>query len=172
MPFFVVQQNISCGLLVYYAAKLREEGKTIDEVISWVEANKMKMCHWVTVDDLFFLKRGGRVSATTAIAGTMLGIKPIIKVDNDGKLATVGKVRGRKQAINHLVEQFDANVVDRDNQVIGIVHGDCEEEAEYLASEIKKICKAKTYMINYLDYVVGSHAGPGTLALFFFANER
>lgn len=164
--------SIGQGLMVYYAVLMQEEGKSIDEIVTWIEENKLKMCHWVTVDDLFFLKRGGRVSATTAIAGTMLGIKPIIKVDNDGKLATVGKVRGRKQAINHLVEQFEKNAVDADNQIIGVVHGDCQDDADYLISEIKKRCKAKNYVCNYLDYVIGSHAGPGTLALFFLGKER
>ena len=164
--------SIGEGLIVYYAALMKEEGKSIDEIVSWIEENRLKLCHWFTVDDLFFLKRGGRVSTTTAIAGTVLGIKPILKVDNDGKLATVGKVRGRKQAINHLVEQFEKNVVDADNQIIGVVHGDCQDDADYLISEIKKRCKAKTYVCNYLDYVIGSHAGPGTLALFFLGEER
>ncbi len=160
------------GLLVYNAALMKEAGKTIEEVRDWVEENKLNMCHVVTVDDLFFLKRGGRVSATTAVAGTMLGIKPLLHIDIDGKLVTTGKIRGRKQAMNYLVEQFDKYAEDKENQIIAIGHGDCQEEAEYIISEIKKKYNIKEIVVNYLDPVIGCHAGPGTLALFFMGSER
>ncbi len=160
------------GLMVYYASILKDEGKTIEEVRDWVEENKHNMCHIVTVDDLFFLKRGGRVSMTTAVAGTVLGIKPLLHIDFDGKLVTTGKIRGRKQAMNFLVEQFLKYAEDKENQIIAIGHGDCEEEAEYIISEIKKKCNVKEVVINYLDAVIGCHAGPGTLALFFMGSER
>jgi len=163
---------IGQGLMVYYAALMREEGKTIEEVRDWVEENKLNMCHIVTVDDLFFLKRGGRVSATTAVAGTMLGIKPLLHIDISGKLVTTGKIRGRKQAMNYLVEQFEKYAEDKENQIIAIGHGDCEEDAEYIISEIKKKYNIKEVVFNFIEPVIGSHAGPGTLALFFLGNER
>ncbi len=160
------------GLLVYYAALMKQEGKTIEEVRDWLEENKLNMCHSVTVDDLFFLKRGGRVSATTAVAGTVLGIKPLLHVDIDGKLVTTGKIRGRKQSMNYLVEQFEKYAEDKENQIIAIGHGDCEEDAKYVISEIKKKYNIKEVVINYLDPVIGCHAGPGTLALFYIGSER
>ena len=160
------------GLLVYYAALMKEEGKTIEEVRDWIEQNKLDMCHVVTVDDLFFLKRGGRVSATTAIAGTMLGIKPLLHIDIDGKLVTTGKIRGRQQSMNYLVEQFEKYALDKENQIIALGHGDCEDDAKYVISEIKKKYNIKEVVMNYLDPVIGCHAGPGTLALFFIGTER
>ncbi len=160
------------GLLVYYACLMREEGKTIEEVRDWLENNKLKLCHWFTVDDLVYLKRGGRISATSAIAGTVLGIKPVMHVDNDGKLVAVSKVRGRKAALNALVNSFFEDAVDCENQIIGIAHADCEEDAQYVASEIKNKYNIKEIVMNYIDPVIGSHSGPGTLALFFMGNER
>ncbi len=160
------------GLMVQYAAIMKEQGKTIEEVRDWVEENKLNMCHSVTVDDLFFLKRGGRVSATTAIAGTVLGIKPLLHIDIDGKLIATGKIRGRKQALNYVAEQFDKYATDTENQIIAIGHGDCLEDAEYVISLIKEKHKVKDVVINFIEPVIGSHAGPGTIALFYMGTER
>ena len=160
------------GLLVYNAVLMREAGKTIEEVRDWVEENKLKMCHWFTVDDLAYLRRGGRISATSAIAGTVLGIKPVMHVDNDGKLVAVSKVRGRKAALDAIVKKFEEMGVEHENQIVALAHADCDEDAEYLISEIKKKYKIREIVINYIDPVIGSHSGPGTIAFFFLGNER
>lgn len=160
------------GMLCYYAAKMRDEGKTIEEVRGWVLDNMMKVNHWVTVDDLKYLRRGGRISATTAVVGTMLNIKPIIKVDDNGKLESVGKVRGRKAAIKTLFEHAQNEAVDPQNQVMFINHADCEDEAVYLADMLKKQLQVKDVVINGLGPVIGSHTGPGLLVVFFFGEHR
>lgn len=160
------------GLMVYYAAKMKEEGKSIDEILSWLEENKLKLCHWFTVDDLFFLKRGGRISATTAIIGSALSIKPVLHVDDNGKLVSVGKARGRKQALNALVSKYEETAINPKDQIVFISHGDCIEDAEYVAEKIKEKFGVKEIVLNYIDPVIGAHSGPGTLALFFIGTER
>ena len=158
------------GLLVWYAAQKRDEGMTIDELTAWVEANKLNICHWVTVDDLSHLKRGGRISATTAIVGTMLNIKPIIFVDNDGHLINTAKVRGRKAAMEYLVKQLQETGTEQDT--VFIAHGDCPEEAELLAKRICEIAQPKELIVVPHEPFTGAHVGPGMLALFFFGDER
>ena len=160
------------GLMVYYAAKMKEEGKSIDEILSWLDENKLNLCHWFTVDDLFFLKRGGRVSGATAVIGSALGIKPVLHVDDNGKLIPVSKVRGRKQATNALVSKMEETAIEPEKQTIFISHGDCLDEAEYVAKCIKEKFGTDDIVINYIDPVIGAHSGPGTLALFFLGNER
>lgn len=160
------------GLIVRYAADMRDEGKSIEQVAKWVEDNKLRMCHWFTVDDLIYLHRGGRVSASAAIIGTIIGVKPIMNMDNDGKLAVVDKVRGRKQSIKRLISEMERNIKDPDGQIAAISHGDCPEEAEYIKSVISEKFNLKEVIVNCLDPVIGSHAGPGTLALFFLGNHR
>ena len=160
------------GLLVYYATRLKAQGKTIDEVRDFVENNKLKLCHWFTVDDLFFLKRGGRVSAASAVVGTMLGIKPVLHVDDAGKLINVAKVRGRKAAIDALFEKMKASVLPEENEAIFISHGDCAEDANYLAQRIRTELGYTHIEINFVGPVIGAHSGPGTLALFFVGNVR
>ena len=160
------------GLMVYYAAKMKEEGKSIDEILSWLDENKLNLCHWFTVDDLFFLKRGGRVSGATAVIGSALGIKPVLHVDDNGKLIPVSKVRGRKQAMNALVSKMEETAIEPEKQTIFISHGDCLDEAEYVAKCIKEKFGTDDIVINYIDPVIGAHSGPGTLALFFLGNER
>ena len=157
------------GLLVYHACRLRDEGKTIDEVRSWVDENKLHICHWVTVDDLSHLKRGGRISATTAIVGTMLNIKPIIYVDNEGRLVNTTKVRGRKAAIDLLAKKLKETGTDMDTVFIG--HGDCPEDAAAL-EEALKAAGAKNVVTGYIGPVIGAHTGPGVLALFFLGTHR
>ena len=158
------------GMLAYHACAKRDAGYSLDELTAWVEENKLKVCHEVTVDDLDHLKRGGRVSATTAFVGSMLNIKPMIRVDNNGKLETVGKVRGRKAAMDLLCKKFDQNAVDRDT--VFIVHGDVPEDAAALEKTLKEKYGVKTVLINYLGGVIGSHTGPGVLAIFFMGNHR
>lgn len=164
--------SVGQGLLVYYAAKMREEGKTIEETADWIYKNRLKLVHQFTVDDLFFLKRGGRLSGGVAIIGTILQIKPVLHVDNEGHLISQEKVNGRKKSINRMVEIFKDNVVDPENQVLGICHGDCIKDAEYLANKVREVANVKDIMIQMLDPVIGAHSGPGTLALFYLGKER
>lgn len=164
--------SIGQGLLVYYAAKMREEGKTVEEVADWVYKNRLNMVHQFTVEDLFFLKRGGRLSGGVAVIGTILQIKPILHVDNEGHLIAVDKVNGRKKSLNKIVERFKENVTDPENQVLAICHGDCIEDAEYLAKKIKEEANVKDIIIEYCDPVLAAHAGPGVVALFYLGKER
>lgn len=160
------------GLLVKYAVEMKKQGKTMEEVAEWVEDNKLKLCHTFTLDDLFFLKRGGRLSGTSAVFGSLMNIKPLMHVADDGKLYVTGKARGRKAAINHLIESVGEKGVDVQNQEIFIVHGDCEDEAKIIGEEVKKRYNVKNVVYNCLDPVIVSHAGPGTLAIFFMGNKR
>lgn len=160
------------GLLCYYAAKMRDAGKTIEEVRDWVLANMMKVNHWVMVDDLKYLRAGGRISATTAVVGTMLNIKPIIRMDDNGKLESFGKVRGRKAAIKALFDYAQKNAVEPQNQVVFINHAECEEDAQYLADMVKRQLQVKDVIINSLGPVIGSHTGPGLLVIFFLGEHR
>jgi DegV family protein with EDD domain len=161
------------GLLVYYAAKMKQGGASLAEVAAWVRENKLKLAHWFTVDDLMFLYRGGRVSRTAAFAGSMLKIKPVMHVDNEGHLIPLEKKHGRKKSIQGLVEHMEATAnAPVADQVVGISHGDCIEDVEYLQSLITKKFGVTKYLVNYVDPVIGAHSGPGTLALFFLASER
>lgn len=160
------------GMLVYYAVMEKRKGKSIEEVRDYVESVKLNMCHWFTVNDLNHLKRGGRVSATTALAGTILQIKPVMHVDNDGKLINVEKAKGRRNSIKRMAQIMEETAVDIENQTIFISHGDCLEDAEYLASVIREKISVKDIIINYVGPVIGTHSGPGTLALFFFGKQR
>jgi len=160
------------GLLVTYAAKQREEGKSIEEVHSWLMDNILHLCHWFTVDDLFFLKRGGRVSASAAVVGTVLGIKPVLHMDNSGRLIPVTKVRGRRKSLDALFEKMELLAINSENQIVYISHGDCINDAEYLANKIKERFGIKDILIHYVDPVIGAHSGPGTVALFFLGKER
>lgn len=160
------------GMAVHYAAKLKNEGKTIEEVAQWVEENKKYICHIFTIDDLFFLKRGGRLSGTSAVFGTLLGIKPLLHAAEDGKLYVTGKARGRAATLEHLITSAGERGTDIENQVVFIVHGDCEDEAIKIGEEIKKRYKVKNIVYNMLDPVIAAHAGPGTLAVFFMGKER
>ncbi len=158
------------GLLVWYAAKKRDEGMSLEELTAWVEENKLKICHWVTVDDLSHLKRGGRISATTAIVGTMLNIKPIIYVDNDGHLINTAKVRGRKSAIEYLVKKYLETGIDPDT--VFIAHGDCPEDAAALEALVREKTDVKNVLTGYVGPVIGAHTGPGVLVLFFLGAHR
>lgn len=160
------------GLLVYKACQARDEGKSLEENAQYIEEIKLKLCHWFTVDDLFFLKRGGRISGVTATVGTMLSIKPILHVDDEGHLINVSKVRGRKAAITELANRMEKLAVHPEDQDIFISHGDCIEDAEKLASIIKERFGNDRITISYVGPVIGAHSGPGTLALFFLGEHR
>jgi DegV family protein with EDD domain len=159
------------GLLALRAAHLRDMGESLSSCASWLEQNKIKMNAFCTVDDLKYLRRGGRISATAAIAGALLNIKPILYGDGSGKFAISGKERGRKKAISTLAEAFKANVINPSNQTIAISHCDCQEDAELLASQLRAL-GANDIIINYYDVCTGAHIGPGTLALFFMGKDR
>ena len=161
------------GLLVWHAVQRARAGASIGEVRDWVEENKLHLAHWFTVDDLMFLFRGGRVSKTAAWAGTMLNIKPVMHVDDEGHLIPLEKVRGRKKSLNALVDHMEKSAVQPiDQQMVFITHGDCLEEAEYVADQVKQRFGVPEVVINYVDPVIGAHSGPGTMALFFLADKR
>ena len=160
------------GLLVWYACKQRDAGSSLEELTAWCEENKHHICHWVTVDDLMYLKRGGRISATTAVVGTMLQIKPIIHVDESGHLVNVGKARGRKAAMSTLVKKLEELGEGYDNSTVFICHGDCLEEAQQLQEMVQQCAGVKEVFVGNLGAVIGSHAGPGTLALFFLGKHK
>lgn len=160
------------GLLVTLAAIKKNEGATFDEVVKYVEDTKLHLCHWFTVDDLFFLKRGGRVSATTAVLGTVLSIKPVMHVDNDGHLINVAKARGRRASIVAMVDKVAETGIDPDSQLMYICHGDCIEDAQLLSDLIKEKYPNCEIIIDYTGPVIASHSGPGTLAIFFIGTER
>lgn len=158
--------------MVYYAANMRKEGKSIDEVAEFVRSQRLHLCHWFTVDDLNHLKRGGRVSPTAALVGTMLGIKPILHVDNEGRLIPVSKVRGRRKSLDDLVERARQTIIDPEQQTVFISHGDCEQDALYIKQQVMEKIGVKQIYINYIGPVIGSHSGQGTVALFFFGSKR
>ena len=164
--------SLGQGLLVWYACKKRDEGMALEELHRWVEENKMHVCHWFTVDDLMYLKRGGRVSAATALVGTMLQIKPVLHVDDEGHLVNVAKARGRKPSIDALAKKVGELGGNFDNSTCFISHGDCLEDAQYLAQVLKDKYGVKEVIIGYVGAVIGSHAGPGVLALFFMGDHR
>lgn len=164
--------SLGQGLLVTLAAKKKNEGASLEEVYAFVTENVLHLCHWFTVDDLFFLKRGGRVSAATAVLGTMLAIKPVLHVDNEGHLINVAKVRGRRAAVDSLYDKIAESAIAPEGQLYYICHGDCIEDAEYLAGKIRAAYPQSEVMIGYTGTVIGAHSGPGTLALFFLGAQR
>lgn len=161
------------GLLLIYAEQKKREGMSLDELRSWLEVNRFHICHVFTVDDLKYLFRGGRVSRASAIAGTVLGIKPVIIVDNDGHLVPQDKVRGRKQSINRLGQMIRERMGTNMNKIVTMSHGDCIEDARYAEKMLKEIFGDDTeVVISYTGPVIGAHSGPGTLALFFWGDYR
>ena len=158
------------GLLVWLAAQEQKKGKSLEEVRDWVEENKLRLCHWFTVDDLHFLKRGGRISAATAVVGTMLSIKPVLHVDDEGHLISMGKARGRGASLTALVDHMEQTVTDVDT--VFISHGDCLADAEKVAADVRNRFGTKDVVINNVGPVIGAHSGPGTLALFFLGTKR
>ena len=164
--------SLGQGLLVWYAAKARERGGTIEEVRDWVEDRKLNLCHQFTVDDLHFLKRGGRISAATAVVGSMLHIKPVLHVDDEGHLISIGKARGRQASLKALVDRMENTAIDSGSLTVFISHGDCPEDAQTVAEMVKKRFGVQDVYINYVGPVIGAHSGPGTLALFYMGTDR
>lgn len=160
------------GLLVYHTVMQKRAGATIEEARDFAENNKLHLCHWFTVDDLMFLKRGGRVSATAAALGTMLSIKPVLHVDDEGHLINISKSRGRKSAIKAMVDKAAELAIEPAGQTMFICHGDCLDEAEQLAQMVKERFGTQDIRIGYTGTVIGAHSGPGTLALFFLGEHR
>ncbi len=160
------------GLLVLNCAKLKEDGASIETVRDWAEGYKHKMCHWFTVDDLDYLRRGGRISKTVAIIGSVLQIKPVLHVDDAGHLVSVSRANGRKNSVEKLVSKVGELGVEVDKQTVMISHGDCIEDAEYAAKLIKEKYSVKEVIINYVDATIGCHSGPGTLAIFFLGSKK
>lgn len=164
--------SLGQGLLVKHAVDKKNLGATIEEVAQFVEDNRLNLCHWFTVEDLFFLKRGGRVSAATAVMGTVLQIKPVMHVDDEGKLINVEKARGRAASINSLFAKMKETAIDPEKQTIYISHGDCYDDAKKLADMIIAEFGITDILISEVGPVIGAHSGPGTLALFFLGSKR
>ena len=160
------------GLLLYYTLKKKEEGLNIEEVAEWVEENKLHVCHDVTVDDLNHLYRGGRISRATAVVGSVVKIKPIIHMDEEGRLQVVGKERGRKKSLNHIVDMAVEQSREWENDLIMITHGDCIEDAEYVAERVREKMGVNEIIVNNIGSVIGSHTGPGVVAVFCMGNKR
>ena len=160
------------GLLVTYASNLAKSGKSMDEVAAWVEANKQSFCHLFTVSDLNHLKRGGRLSAGKAFIGTLIQLKPLLHVSEKGKLEPIAKARGRKIALNRMVERVVQTIENPADQLIYISHGDCLDEALYVKEQLLKQIDVKEVLINFIGPVIGAHSGLGTLAIFYRGNER
>ena len=162
---------LSQGLLVYKAVQMKEQGASMDEVADWCEKNKDYIASYVTVDDLFHLYRGGRVSRSSAVLGSMVGIKPIIRVNEEGKLEVIGKVRGRKKAIQTIIKDLMERIRDGEKTVF-ISHGDCLEEAEAIKQKLITDYGMEDVQIEYVGPVIGAHTGVGVLAVFALANSR
>lgn len=160
------------GLLAVDCAIMRENGKSLTEVLDWVQQEKLHRSAWFTVDELDYLKRGGRISPATAAVGTMLNIKPLMHVDHEGELISVSKVRGRKSALTAMVNEMEKNVTALEQQSIWVCHGDCQKDAEALAEQVKSRFGLQEVHIGRVGPVIGSHTGPSILALFFAGKER
>ena len=164
--------SLGQGLLVWYACKKRDEGMTLEELHTWAEENKLHLCHWFTVDDLMYLKRGGRISAATAVIGTMLKVKPVLHMDDEGHLINMFKVRGRKAALEAIADKLGELGKGYDNSTVFICHGDCLEDARYVEKLVREKYGVKDVFINYTGAVIGSHSGPGTVSVFFMGEHR
>ena len=164
--------SLGQGLLLYLAVQKKREGLSAEELVQWVEENKLHIDHWFTVDDLNFLKMGGRVSATTAFLGTMLAIKPVMHTSDEGKLVPVSKARGRKASLQALIDKVAELGIEPSEQVMFICHADCEKESRAVAEELKARYGVKEVYINYIGPVIGSHTGPNTMGLFFVGTKR
>ena len=160
------------GLLLYYALKRKSEGCSIEETAKWVEDNKLHICHNVTIDDLEHLYRGGRISRTVAVLGGMVKIKPMLHMDDQGALQVIGKERGRKKSLNKIVDTAKAQSQGFQNDIVMITHGDCEEDARYVAQLVREKMKVDNILINQIGKVIGSHTGPGTVAVFCMGGKR
>ena len=164
--------SLGQGMLVAQAARLRQQGMDMDQVRSWVLDNRLHQCHWFTVNDLNFLKRGGRVSAATALVGTMLQIKPVMHMDDAGHLINMAKARGRKASLLELVDKVRELGTQPDQQTMYVSHSACLEDAQFVADEVKRRYGVKEVILNNIGPVIGAHTGPGCVALFFTGSKR
>ena len=164
--------SIGEGILVYTAVEMLNGGASKEEIINWVEENKLKLHHWFIVEDLIHLKRGGRLSSAKANIGTLLQIKPLIYIDKEGNLENLSNIRGRKKAIKSLIDKFEENIIDTENLVVGISHGDCLSDALYLKEMILEKYNVKKVLINHVGPVIASHTGAGMLSLCFIGKDR
>ncbi len=164
--------SLGQGLLMDYTVKKKEEGLSIEELAKEIEDIKLNVCHYFTVDDLNHLYRGGRVSKTAAVFGTMLGIKPVMYMDDEGKLIPIGKVRGRKASLDEIVKKMGTKLGEYKNPYVFISHGDSLADAKYVGDQVKKLYGIKTSIVDNVGPVIGSHSGPGTIALFFIGTDR
>ena len=160
------------GFFVFHACQQRDRGLSLEALAQWCLENKGHMCHWFTVDDLMFLKRGGRISGATAVLGTMLQIKPVLHVDDEGRLINMEKARGRKASMDALVRKVRQLGQGYDNRIVFVCHGDCPQEAAQLQKQLLEIEGIEEVFVGNLGAVIGAHAGPGTLAVFFLGNHR
>lgn len=164
--------SMPLGLLVKKAAELKAHGAAIDETARWLEENKQRVQAFFTVDDLVYLRRGGRVSGAAALIGTMLEVKPVLHTSPSGKLVPIDKVKGRKKALKYLVDQLEQRGRDLENEIVAICQADCMDDALSVKRQIEKRLNVKEILLNPVGPVIGSHAGPGTIALVFFGDTR
>lgn len=160
------------GLLLYYALKRKSEGFSMEETAKWVEENKLHVCHNVTIDDLEHLHRGGRISKTVAVLGGMVKIKPMIHMDDKGALQVIGKERGRRKSLNKIVDTAVKQSKGWENDIIMITHGDCEEDARYVEELVREKMGIDQILVNNIGTVIGSHTGPGVVAVFCMGDKR
>ena len=163
--------SLGQGLLVDYALRMKDEGKSMEETAQWVQDHLQNICHLFTVDDLKYLQRGGRISKTTALLGTMIGIKPVLHVDEEGKLVPLSKVRGRKQSIQALVDKMEQTAIDPAAQTVFISHGDCADDCQYVVDKLRALGVTDIQQGD-IGPVIGAHSGPGTVALFWVGGPR
>lgn len=164
--------SLGQGLMVYYSVEKKKQGLSLEENAEYIRSLIPHLVHQFTVDDLFHLHRGGRVSKTVAIIGTMVNVKPVMHVDNEGKLVPTGTCRGRKKSLNKLVDNMEKLAEGYENPMVMISHGDCLEDAEYVKKQVETRLGCKNFLINFVSPTIGAHSGPGTLALFFVGKER
>ncbi|NLT15515.1 MAG: DegV family protein [Clostridiales bacterium] len=172
--FDTLNVSLGEGMFIMKAVRMREEGRSIDEVVKWLEEHKQEFCVRFTVNDLFHLHRGGRISKTTAIVGSMLNIKPVLYVNPEGQLVALKSIRGRKNALSALCDEMMDSIGkyrDTDDPVC-ILHGDADEDAKYLENRIRELLPEKKLIINYVSPSIGAHSGPGAIGLIFMGEER
>ena len=164
--------SLGQGLLLSYACEFRDQGETIDDIANFLEANKLRMSHLFTVDEMFYLYRNGRITKSTYLVARFAKIKPIMHTDDEGKLTAIGKVVGRKRALSTIIDKVVETIDEPEKQYVYISHGDCMKEAEYVRDELSKRIKVKGFYIGYISPVIGVHSGPGTLAVFYLSKHR
>lgn len=167
-----ISVSMGLGMLIKKACKMIEEGKMLEDIVQWIEENKSKVIHAILVDDLKHLKRGGRLSASSAAVGSILNIKPLLKLNNSGAVEVSEKIKGKKKGLKRLASIVKENAINIENEILYIMHGDVLEEAQYLKGIILQELNFKDVKVEYIGTVIGTHGGPGTIATVFWGNER